>query len=67
MVPAPVAALEEVLDKMDEDISLEPDETPKIDMSLEDEEDETEAAESDAEAEVDVEADEDDEADDTKV
>ncbi|MGA7843797.1 MAG: hypothetical protein WCB17_04495, partial [Dehalococcoidales bacterium] len=40
MVPAPVAALEQVLDKMDEEIAVEPEE--KLDMSI-DEEDEADA------------------------
>jgi hypothetical protein len=57
MVPAPVAALEEVLDKMDEEISVEGDETEKIDMSIDEDESDDDT---DTEADVDV----DDAADD---
>jgi hypothetical protein len=60
MVSAPVAALEQVLDKMDEEISLETDESQQIDMSL----DEDELADG-ADAEVDADAEADIEADDT--
>ena len=65
MVPAPVAALEQVLDKLDEEISIEPVENEKIDMSLDDDELETDA---DAEVadEADVDADADDSADDAE-
>jgi DNA-directed RNA polymerase subunit beta' len=63
MVPAPVAALEEVLDKMDEEVIIEPEETPKLDMSVDDDEDETEAELAGADDEVDLKADEADEAD----
>jgi DNA-directed RNA polymerase subunit beta' len=60
MVSAPVAALEQVLDKMDEEISLETDESQQIDMSL----DEDELADG-ADAEVDADTEADIEADDT--
>jgi len=36
MVPAPVAALEQVLDKLDEEIAIEPEE--KLDMSVDEDE-----------------------------
>jgi DNA-directed RNA polymerase subunit beta' len=63
MVPAPVAALEQVLDKMDEEISLETDESQKIEMSLDEDESDADAdAEVDADAEADVDV--DDAADD---
>jgi hypothetical protein len=63
MVPAPVAALEQALDKMDEDISLEAGETQKIDMSLDEDELNTEIdVEVDADTEVDIDV--DDAADD---
>jgi hypothetical protein len=65
MVPAPVAALEQVLDKMDEEISIEPVENEKIDMSLDDDELETDADAEVAE-EADVDADADDSADDAE-
>ena len=52
--------MEEVLDKMDEEISLETDESQQIDMSL----DEDELADG-ADAEVDADAEADIEADDT--
>jgi len=54
MVPAPVAALEQVLDKMDEEIAIEPDE--KIDMSVDDDEVDNEA-DADVDTEADIEAD----------
>jgi hypothetical protein len=56
MVPAPVAALEQVLDKMDEEISIEPDENLKIDMSVDEDDQDTEAdVEADTETDVDAE------------
>jgi DNA-directed RNA polymerase subunit beta' len=56
MVPAPVAALEQVLDKMDEEIAIEPDE--KIDMSIDEDEVDNEAdVDADTDAEADIEAD----------
>jgi DNA-directed RNA polymerase subunit beta' len=61
MVPAPVAALEEVLDKLDEETSLEATEDLKIDMSLGEIESNTDA---DTDAEVEVDADVDDTIDD---
>jgi hypothetical protein len=57
MVPAPVAALEEVLDKMDEEISVEGEEPEKIDMSIDEDESDDDT---DTEEDVDV----DDAADD---
>ena len=57
MVPAPVAALEQVLDKMDEEISLEPDENLKIDMSVD---------EDDSDTETDVDVDVEDAGDDAE-
>jgi hypothetical protein len=57
MVPAPVAALEEVLDKMDEEILVEGDENEKIDMSIDEDE-----ADDDTDTEADIDA--DDAADD---
>ena len=67
MVPAPVAALEQVLDKMDEDIAIGPDENEKLDMSIDEDESDTEA-ENDIDAEVDseVDVDADDSLDDAK-
>jgi DNA-directed RNA polymerase subunit beta' len=63
MVPAPVAALEQVLDKMDEEISLETDENQKIEMPLDEDESDADAdAEVDGDAEADVDV--DDAADD---
>ena len=58
MVPAPVAAMEQVLDKMDEEISVEADENLKIDMSLdEDELNVDKDGEVDADAGVDIDID----------
>jgi hypothetical protein len=63
MVPAPVAALEEVLDKMDEEVSIVPEETPKLDMSVDDDEDDLEAEAAGADDEADMKADKADEID----
>jgi DNA-directed RNA polymerase subunit beta' len=62
MVPAPVAALEQVLDKMDEEISIEPDENLKIDMSVDEDDQDTEA-DVEADTETDVDAEDGDDAD----
>ena len=66
MVPAPVAALEEVLDKMDEEVTIAPEETPKLDMSVDDDEDDSEAEAAGADDEADLKADEADEIDATE-
>jgi DNA-directed RNA polymerase subunit beta' len=52
MVPAPVATLEEVLDKIDEETAIVPEEDLKIDMSIDEDE-----ADTDADAEADDPAD----------
>ena len=61
-----VAALEEVLDKMDEEVIIAPEETPKLDMSIDDDEDDLEAEAAGADDEVDLKADEADETDATE-